>query len=66
MTSAKTTVLHTQAMHSSSLNRRIESEDFQLSLRIVKGRGLDYGTKVMDSGGTVTKLDALAVCESCT
>jgi len=49
MTSTKTTFLHTQAMHSSSLNicRRIKTEDFQLSLRIVEGRGLDYGKKVL-------------------
>jgi len=53
MTSTKTTVLHTQAMHSSSLNicRRMKTEDFQLSLRIAEGRGLDYETKVVDSEG---------------
>jgi len=53
MTSTKMTVLHTQPMHSSSLNicRRMKIEDFHLSLRIIEGRGLDYGTKVVDSEG---------------
>jgi len=29
----------------------MKTEDFHLSLRIVGGRGLDYGTKVVDSEG---------------
>jgi len=51
MKSTKTTVLHTQAMHSSSLNicRRIKTEDFHLSLRFVEEMGLDYGT--IEGGG---------------
>jgi len=48
MTSTKTTVLHTQAMHSSSnICRRMKTEDFHYSLRIAERRGLDYGTKVV-------------------
>jgi len=42
-----------EAMHSSSLNicRRMKTEDVHYSLRIVEGRGLDYGTKVVDNEG---------------
>jgi len=29
----------------------MKTEDFHLSLRIVEGRGLDYGTKVVDREG---------------
>jgi len=39
----------------------MKTEDFNLSLRIVEGRGLDYGTNVVDSEDLKNELGLIQV-----
>jgi len=52
MTSTKMTVIHSKAMHSSSLYlKKNEDRRFLLNFEDFRRKGLDYGAKVVDNNG---------------